>query len=78
MELDIENKISLFNEIMAFLYLCVCITLTGLPNDKLDQCGVAIVVIISATILVNLFKTVYMVCKEARKVKCTCRKAKKE
>jgi hypothetical protein len=53
-----ENRIAIFNEIMATLYLLLAMSLSGLqsPNPVQAQCGMALIGIILFTFAVNLAK----------------------
>ncbi|TNV86189.1 hypothetical protein FGO68_gene6733 [Halteria grandinella] len=53
-----ENKMSLFNELMASNYLYVLFTLTDLMgrNQLKEECGFAMVIIVAFTISVNILK----------------------
>lgn len=66
MLVHVENKISLFNEIMVSLFLYVIITLTEY-NQKVNplkhECGMALVAIIVLTFSVNVMKAVVLIYK---------------
>jgi hypothetical protein len=59
----IENKLSLFNEVMVTFYLIICMPLTGVKAsvDFLLECGFALIVLILFTFLVNILAFLYFV-----------------
>ena len=65
----VENKMSLFNEIMVSLYLYLIITLTDY-NQKVNplkqECGLALVAVIVLTFVVNLTKAGVLISKAFR------------
>lgn len=56
-----ENKMSIFNEVMATCYLYTLIGVTDYmgPNQLKEQCGLVLLAIVSFTISVNLLKVIY-------------------
>jgi hypothetical protein len=57
-EENLENKMSLFNEFMATIYLYTLLTLTDYngPNSLKAECGVFLLGIVLFTIAVNILK----------------------
>ena len=72
----IENKISLFNELMVSAYLYILILLTDFTsiNNYREQQGTVLVVIIMTNVVVNLLKLFYSV---GGSIKAYCRRRKR-
>ncbi|TNV86753.1 hypothetical protein FGO68_gene13700 [Halteria grandinella] len=72
-----EQSISLFNELMACLYLCIMPSLM-FEHEKQEQIGIALLSVIVMTFGVNLGKVVYCVVREVYKRVRLSRKLRKQ
>ena len=71
----VENRISIFNEIMVSVYLITTISLTNFQGDNpiQSECGMALVGIVLFTLTINLVKFLILsLAKTFRVVKLKC------
>lgn len=78
MELPLDNKMSLFNELMVTIYLYTLIALTDFTSETMpfrNECGWLLVGTVMVSTVVNILKFLTQICPLiAPKIQNCCRK----